>query len=351
MAAGLALALATGPVLGGQQLVRAEYSSAVATAEYSAAVNALGQRVAAATSIVQSIAATKAAAQSTLDGSTDRVLGEGPRAWLRAALASADSLLSDLRAEVARTEQQPASSTLSVRAIREQTMVLDRLVRPDPARVAAVRRALVSSTSEVATAVSAWQVEQDRIAAEAAAAQAAAEAAAAALAQQIAAEVAAAAAAEELAAKEAAARAARAAGNQTAAPDSGAPASASAAEASAPAPAPAVPAAYSEYVWTTGFQVELDACRGSVNMTPSFGIPVIGEHWSCGGKSFPKSEGALVQLSGALSGTYVVGPIVAILNKHTNRIGDVPHGSDLLYQTCINGDNTRMSFTQLTRVG
>jgi len=52
-----------------------------------------------------------------------------------------------------------------------------------------------------------------------------------------------------------------------------------------------------------------------------------------------------------LSGTYVVGPVVAVLNQQTNRIGDVPHGFDLLYQTCINGDNTRMSFTQLTRVG
>jgi len=86
-------------------------------------------------------------------------------------------------------------------------------------------------------------------------------------------------------------------------------------------------------------------------MTPTFGRPVIGEHWSCGGRDFPMAAGSIVTVTGVLSGTFRVGPVVAVLNQRTNTTNDVPGGYDLLYQTCVGGDNTRMSFTALERIG
>jgi hypothetical protein len=317
LAVSIALTIGAGSILGEQSPAPAGSISALtafsADTERADTDPALDQRAVVTTSIIQSLAASSAAARTVLEDSANKVLTEAARIWLAAALVSADSL----RAEA--TGQEDGFHL-------------------DLHRASAVQSTLREATAEVTTAVALWQEQQDRIAA--AQQTEAAERAAAEL--RIAAE---AAEAARIAEAEAAARSARSTAGSSATRNAGGSGGAPATPA-----APSAPATYAEFVWTTGFQSELDACRGSVNMTPSFGTAVIGEHWSCGGRSFPKTPGTRVELSGALSGTYVLGPVVAVLNQHTHRIGDVPHGYDLLYQTCINGDNTRMSFTQLTRV-
>lgn len=116
---------------------------------------------------------------------------------------------------------------------------------------------------------------------------------------------------------------------------------------SAPAPAPAL---FNKLVWTSGFQSEIDACRGAVDVTAQYGVPTIAEHWSCGGSRFLRA-GRQVTLSGVRSGTYLVGGVAAVLNANTQGTASVPRGYDLLCQTCINGSNASMSFTVLTRIG
>ncbi|HEV7948227.1 MAG TPA: hypothetical protein VGP24_00545, partial [Glaciihabitans sp.] len=195
---------------------------------------------------------------------------------------------------------------------------------------------LDDASAAVIAAEAQWLAEQERLAAEAA--RLAAEAAARAEAERVAQ---AAQAAADAAAREAA---------ETPTVRSAPPAAARNPE-SAPPPAPSAPATFDEYVWAAGGQGELDACKGSVDLTGIYGFPVIGEHWSCGGSRFPTAEGTTIRLSGVLEGLYRVGPIVAILNQKTNKTWDAPSNHDLLYQTCINGLNTQMSYAALTRIG
>ncbi|SDK44208.1 hypothetical protein SAMN05216282_10666 [Cryobacterium psychrotolerans] len=123
----------------------------------------------------------------------------------------------------------------------------------------------------------------------------------------------------------------------------------SAGQAPAVAGQPAGTPRFTTYVWTAGWQAQIDACNGAVDLTGRYGVRVIGEHWGCGGSRFPSS--GLITLSGVLSGTYRVGGVAAVLNANTQGTGNIPRGYDLLYQTCINGSNKTMSFTVLTRVG
>ncbi|MDJ0347985.1 hypothetical protein [Cryobacterium sp. PH29-G1] len=121
-----------------------------------------------------------------------------------------------------------------------------------------------------------------------------------------------------------------------------------------PAPAAAETTAavsvdYTEVVWTAGWQDEIDACRGAVDVGDRYGTPVIAEHWSCGGSWFP-AEGSTVALTGAVTGTFRVGPVAVVLNAATDKAGAIPHGYDLLYQTCVDGSSATMSFTELTRI-
>ena len=110
------------------------------------------------------------------------------------------------------------------------------------------------------------------------------------------------------------------------------------------------PTARSIRVWTSGFQAQLNACRGAVDLTGAYGVATIGEKWTCGGASFPRA-GSLVRLTGLHAGLYRVGGVVAILNAYRDNSADIPRGHGLLFQTCI-GDNPRTeSFTALTRVG
>ncbi|MEO6200895.1 MAG: hypothetical protein ABIX44_07015 [Cryobacterium sp.] len=112
---------------------------------------------------------------------------------------------------------------------------------------------------------------------------------------------------------------------------------------------PARAAKYTKNVWTAGWQAQIDACRGAVDLTGHYGVRVIAEHWGCGGSRFPRS--GTVRLSGRYAGTYTVGRIVAVLDVRSQGTRNVPRGYGLLYQTCLNGSNATMAFRVLTRVG
>ena len=281
------------------------------------------------------------AAREVYSASVGHVLTEDSRLDLNAAILHADDQIALARSgislaiaaaaatlptEVSTAEIVGATATLSGQQV-------------DLAPVIADVGALLTTTSAAVTeAVGLWQLEQDRLAAEQAAAL---------LAEQVAAEAAAEAQArrEESAAAEAAAVA-----DAAVAAEVPGPPESSADTPAVPAPVAAAPQAHLETVWAAGFQTEIDACRGSVDLTARYGTAVIGEHWDCGGSSFPKTEGTLIELGGILSGTYRTGPVVAVLDKQVATTDDVPRGYDLLYQTCIDNSNSRMSFTVLTRV-
>lgn len=107
---------------------------------------------------------------------------------------------------------------------------------------------------------------------------------------------------------------------------------------------------YTNHVWTAGWVAELDACRGSVDLSAQYGIGAIAEHWSCGGKDFPDDPGTIITLSGVHAGTYRVEGIVKMLDQRTATTSDLPRGYDLVYQTCQNGQPSTMSITALTRL-
>lgn len=108
----------------------------------------------------------------------------------------------------------------------------------------------------------------------------------------------------------------------------------------------AAAAVYLERVWTSGFQAQVNACRGAVDLTAAYHVRVIGEEWQCGGARFPH-QGAIVRLSGVISGVYRVGPVVAVLNAYVAHTSNIPRGYALLYQTCRNGNAHTETFTEL----
>ena len=107
---------------------------------------------------------------------------------------------------------------------------------------------------------------------------------------------------------------------------------------------------YTNHVWTSGWTAELDACRGSVDMSARYGVSAIAEHWSCGGKDFPDEPGTIITLTGVHAGTYRVDGIVKMLDQRSATTSDLPRGHDLIYQTCQNGQPSSMSITALTRL-
>lgn len=167
---------------------------------------------------------------------------------------------------------------------------------------------LQAEVAAVATAVTAWEAEQARIAAEQEAARLAAEAAARAPARI------------------------RTAGTATSAIASG---------------------PYIESIWTSGGQAEIDACRGSVNVSGIAGYLGAGfyaaEHWSCGGRAWSGlGTGSLVSFPGF--GLYEVSGRVGGLVYGADA-SVLPGGYDGYYQTCIGGSSSNMSVWLLTRVG
>jgi hypothetical protein len=107
---------------------------------------------------------------------------------------------------------------------------------------------------------------------------------------------------------------------------------------------------YVQRVWTSGFQNEINQCRGAVDVTAVYKVRVIAEHSSCGGSRFPSAAGAIVTITGLDAGRYRVIGIVAHLNGEVNHAEDIPRGYDLLFQTCASGF-TDMLFTALERIG
>jgi hypothetical protein len=104
------------------------------------------------------------------------------------------------------------------------------------------------------------------------------------------------------------------------------------------------------HVWTTGFQAQVNACRGGVDLTAAYHTRTVGEHWSCGGSSFPESAGALVTFTGLDAGTYRVIGVVATLNAYVAHTSNIPHGYAMLYQTCRGGNSHYTIFIALARV-
>ena len=104
-------------------------------------------------------------------------------------------------------------------------------------------------------------------------------------------------------------------------------------------------------VWTAGWQAEINACRGGVDITAHYGQPTIAEHWSCGGSSFPTTAGTIVTITGLDAGTYRVAGVVAVLNAYTSHTNDIPAGYSLLFQTCRNGDSHYTQFVGLQKIG
>lgn len=267
----------------------------------------------------------------TLAGSAGRVLDETGRIELADGIRALEAVVARAGRSIHQANQlvdSHRSSGSYFSASAEFTQATDRL-RDGSGEALDLRTAEVTVAAQTVTdAVTAWQAEQNRLAAEEAARQAAAEAA------RLAAEV-----------EAAAAAATNATGLRAANGTSGGGASGSAGTGPS-----AAAASIDKYVWTNGFQSEIDACNGAVDVTGNYGVAVIAEHWSCGGSGFP-GNGSVITLSGVRSGTYRVGGVAAVLNANTQGTADVPRGYDLLYQTCINGSNSTMSFTVLTRVG
>lgn len=112
-----------------------------------------------------------------------------------------------------------------------------------------------------------------------------------------------------------------------------------------------IASAYREHVWAAGWDPELDACQGSVDISAHYGVPAIAEHWSCTGKEFPRDAGAIVVFDGVVTGVFRVDGIAAMLDSSVNSVADLPRGHDLLYQTCIDGQPSTMAEVALTRIG
>ena len=271
-----------------------------------------------------------ASAQLVLDGSALRVIDENARAVLAASILREQTRIDDARRDLDRSSGTSTGHDTFLgpnfgQAARE-LRAADVLA---PETLASVREQLADPVQRGRDATALWEAEQARLAAEAAAR----------------------AAAEAEAARAAAAAAAAAAAESAVAPrvESEDRATPRAPSTNVPGPS-AGTSLFNKYVWASGFQTELDACKGAVDLTGSYGVNVIGEHWSCGGSRFP-GAGTTITLSGTRSGTYLVGHVAAVLNAGTDGRGDIPRGYDLLFQTCINGSDATMSFTVLTRVG
>ena len=253
--------------------------------------------IAAITASLDELARATDAARVAWDDSEDRVLEESSRRALEKSIAHAETIT----AEVKERMIWPLS-------------IDDAVAASTVATITETSDALDADVVAVDDAVEAWTEEQKRLAAEAEARRKAAEAAAA------------------------AAASGRSSGS------------------SAPRPAGAAPSsgvALVEGIWTSGGQAQIDACRGSVNVSAvaSYlgGAFYAAEHWACGGSAWGGlGAGALVQFPGF--GTYQV----------AGRVGGLVYGSDAsaipggyagYYQTCIGGSSTNMTVWLLTRVG
>lgn len=104
-------------------------------------------------------------------------------------------------------------------------------------------------------------------------------------------------------------------------------------------------------VWTAGWQAEINACRGGVDITSHYAVPTVAQHWGCGGSSFPTAAGSVVQFTGLDAGTYRILGVVAVLDAYTAKTSQLPRGYDLLFQTCRNNNSHTTEFVALQKIG
>jgi hypothetical protein len=128
-------------------------------------------------------------------------------------------------------------------------------------------------------------------------------------------------------------------------------AAATAARAAAARAAAAAAATATLNVWTAGFQAQINACRGGVDVTAHYGTATVAQHWGCGGSSFPTAAGAVVRFTGLDAGTYRVIGVVAVLNAYVAKTNQLPRGYDMLFQTCRNNDSHTTEFIGLQKIG
>jgi hypothetical protein len=129
-------------------------------------------------------------------------------------------------------------------------------------------------------------------------------------------------------------------------------AAAAAAEAAAAQTARATVASASTVnVWTAGWQAQINACRGGVDITAHYGTPTVAQHWGCGGSSFPTAADTIVRFAGLDAGIYRVIGVVAVLDVYMAKTNQLPRGYNMLFQTCRNDDSHTTEFIALQRVG
>lgn len=238
---------------------------------------------------MRALATASESARTTWEEADGRVLDETVRTELQAAVAHADDVVLEAEWGVV----WPGTT-------------LDELVAAQSAALAEASIELNATLQAVDAAVTEWEAEQARLAAEAEAARVAAEAAAA-------------------------AANGRGGGARVAVAGSG--------------------ITHVESMWTTGWQAELDACRGSVNFAPiaSYlgGSFYAAEHWSCGGRAWGGiGAGALVEFPG--HGVFRVAGIVGGLSYGVDA-SVLPGGYAGYYQTCIGGSPSNMTVWLLSR--
>lgn len=282
--------------------------------------------------------ATADSAVKTLDASKGKTLDETARKALadliaktRQQAATANYDANKASDKLAGLIPDTSANWTAEKHFKESAKKIGKLDLSSVDALGGVQASLTKAVADVNAAVDAWNAEQARIAAEKAAAEAAARAAA-----------------------EAAAAAAAAQQSSYSAPRSsgGGGGSSSGGSSSGGGGGGGGGVNHDEGVWAYGFQAEIDACNGSVNVTARYGTTAIAEHWSCGGRNFPTWGGATVRVHGAgLDGIYRVEGIVARLNVNTNTTADIPHGYDLIYQTCWNGNSSDMTLIGMTRIG
>lgn len=280
------------------------------------------------------------AAENTLAGAKERTLDDEAIDELRTAVT--DTRRHITTATVTASGRDAETST--VFAWRPHTEIaLAAALAEDGTALENAVESIDAGVESVDTAVEAWEAEQERLAREAERKRLEAEAARAA-------EAAAAAAAASNSASNSGSGSWQPAAESDWSDESGG-GEGSAGATPAPAPSGPAPADWSEYVWTSGFQSELDSCAGSVDLSGVYGVRVVGEHWHCGGAAFPTWSGATVDFTGVVAGRYRVAGIAAVLDGATANSNDIPGGYDLLYQTCLDNSTARMAFVGLVRIG
>lgn len=103
-------------------------------------------------------------------------------------------------------------------------------------------------------------------------------------------------------------------------------------------------------VWTSGFQTQINECRGGVDLSAAYHTATVGEHWECGGAAFPETPGAIVTFTGLDAGVYKVIGLVATLDAYTAHTSNIPHGYQMLFQTCRNNNSATTIFIALERI-